>query len=208
MDADHMFPRGYPYEIRQSRPVGIFHGLWSGIPDLDGVTALAYPDFRTREAETLEVVPQGKLFPMCGMNLAFRRELLPAMYFMLQGKNRREEPYPFDRFDDIWAGLFAKRIADHFGYAVVSGAPSIVHTKESDPQERVRKEAPGIVAHEKLWKVVADWNISAAETPAEAYRMLADAVESARFVLPEYRMYWRELSRAMRRWADFTEVPV
>ena len=56
---------------------------------------------------------QGTLFPMCGMNLAFNRELIgPAMYFGLMGDGQ-----PLGRYDDMWAGWcskvgFAHRSAD------------------------------------------------------------------------------------------------
>jgi hypothetical protein len=41
---------------------------------------------------------------MCGMNLAFNRELIgPAMYFGLMGDGQ-----PIGRYDDMWAGWCAK----------------------------------------------------------------------------------------------------
>lgn len=47
---------------------------------------------------------QGTLFPMCGMNLAFNRELIgPAMYFGLMGDGQ-----PLGRYDDMWAGWCSK----------------------------------------------------------------------------------------------------
>lgn len=47
---------------------------------------------------------QGTLFPMCGMNLAFDRELIgPAMYFGLMGDGQ-----PLGRYDDMWAGWCSK----------------------------------------------------------------------------------------------------
>lgn len=49
-------------------------------------------------------VPKGTLFPMCGMNLAFDRELIgPAMYFGLMGDGQ-----PIGRYDDMWAGWCMK----------------------------------------------------------------------------------------------------
>lgn len=40
---------------------------------------------------------------MCGMNLAFNRELIgPAMYFGLMGVG------PIGRYDDMWAGWCVK----------------------------------------------------------------------------------------------------
>ena len=41
---------------------------------------------------------------MCGMNLAFDRDLIgPAMYFGLMGEGQ-----PIGRYDDMWAGWCAK----------------------------------------------------------------------------------------------------
>ncbi len=47
---------------------------------------------------------QGTLFPMCGMNLAFNRDLIgPSMYFGLMGDGQ-----PLGRYDDMWAGWCSK----------------------------------------------------------------------------------------------------
>ena len=47
---------------------------------------------------------QGSLYPMCGMNLAFDRQLIgPAMYFGLMGDGQ-----PLGRYDDMWAGWCSK----------------------------------------------------------------------------------------------------
>jgi hypothetical protein len=208
MQGTGLFPRGFPYDtVRGVSPVGIWHGLWSNIPDLDGITALDRPEFRTKPSSTTEVVPYGKLFPMCGMNLAFRPELLPVMYFMLQGHEKTNnglKKLPFDRFDDIWAGLFAKKTADRLGYAVVSGAPSIRHTKESDPQVRVEKEAPGIAVHESLWRHIEDVSLAGFTDPASCYVRFAAAVDTFGLVDPDHRNYWFKLARAMRTWAELT----
>lgn len=193
------YPRGYPYEIRH--PVMVHHGLWSGVPDLDGITALKHPEIRMAPATGREVIPVGKFFPMCGMNLTFRREMLPAMYFMLMGHDRNNNHWGFDRFDDIWAGLFVKRICDHLGYRITSGAPGIWHTKESDPVERVRKEESGIRAHEKFWQLVMQPSLDGCDTVADCYRQLARSVFNADLVLPEWASYWRSLSEAMYSWA-------
>ena len=87
--AETMYPRGYPYGIPdQRRPVMIHHGLWSHVPDLDGMTQL---DIRVSAAAADDVrvksVPPG-MFPMCGMNLAFRRECPPPC-IMLMGHDWR-----------------------------------------------------------------------------------------------------------------------
>lgn len=208
---DLMWPRGYPYEIRKVKPVKVWHGLWSNIPDLDGITALEYPDYRTEPSLGVSPVPHGKMFPMCGMNLAFSPEMLPAMYFQLQGHEIDDfsgsglKKLPFDRFDDIWAGLFVKKILDHIGWLAVSGGPSIMHTKESDPQARVVKEAPGIAVHEELWRHVAQVNLGAENSVCGCYAALADYVEEFAKKDPDRKYYWYKLARAMRTWTELTE---
>lgn len=57
-----------------------------------------------RYVDAILTIPKGTLFPMCGMNLAFDRELIgPAMYFGLMGDGQ-----PIGRYDDMWAGWCIK----------------------------------------------------------------------------------------------------
>jgi len=205
-----LYPRGYPYGIRQDRqPVMIHHGLWSGVPDLDGITALEHHKLRLKTKHETERVPTGRFFPMCGMNLAFRAEITPAMYFMLQGRMRNTEhspvtdatrPLPFDRFDDIWAGLFVKKVCDHLGYAVTTGGPSIYHTKESDPTQRVIKEGPGIAIHELLWRHVEAADLTGCDSVRSCYVKLADDLDL--FQPSGFEAYFGKLAEAMRTWAE------
>jgi hypothetical protein len=213
IESTGLYPRGYPYGIRQNiQPVKVHHGLWSGVPDLDGITALEHRELRLDPAAGVNRVPAGKMFPMCGMNLAFHRDMTPAMYFGLQGHRRRGvkspvkgefplDPLPFDRFDDIWAGLFAKRVCDHLGWAVTTGAPSIVHTKESDPTMRVIKEAPGIAVNEKLWRWVAKTPVEGT-TASYVYAGLAESLVDFARQDEDRKDYWTLLARAMRTWTE------
>jgi reversibly glycosylated polypeptide/UDP-arabinopyranose mutase len=110
------------------------HGLWYGIPDLDAPTQLVSPSLKLTSVET-RVMPRGTYFPMCGMNLAFTPALAPAMYFLLMG-----EGWPYDRFDDIWAGVLVKKVCDHLGLAVASGEPVVEHRRP--PGNVARSLAP------------------------------------------------------------------
>ncbi|KAJ0770195.1 putative UDP-arabinopyranose mutase [Helianthus annuus] len=57
-----------------------------------------------RFVDAVLTIRKGTLFPMCGMNLAFDRELIgPAMYFGLMGDGQ-----PIGRYDDMWAGWCIK----------------------------------------------------------------------------------------------------
>jgi reversibly glycosylated polypeptide / UDP-arabinopyranose mutase len=141
--------RGFPYGIRQASEVWLNHGIWSGVPDLDAATALHYPGMRLTPATESMRVPRHNFFPMCGMNLAWRPELTPALYFGLFGPD-----YGFDQYDDIWAGVLAKKVLDHLGYGVRSGLPSVEHRKQSNAFVNLVKQAPGLAMNEEFWRVV------------------------------------------------------
>ncbi|KAI3687133.1 hypothetical protein L1987_80824 [Smallanthus sonchifolius] len=67
-----------------------------------------------RFVDAVLTVPKGTLFPMCGMNLAFDRDLIgPAMYFGLMGNVQL-----IGRYDDMWAGWCMKVTCDHLGLGV------------------------------------------------------------------------------------------
>ncbi len=190
-----VFPRGYPYEIRkQNQKTVIHHGLWSNIPDLDGLTQKKNPRFRTPQFSEIAKVPYGKFFPMCGMNLAFRREIIPALYFMLMGQDSNGKKWPYDRFDDIWAGIFMKKICDHLGLAVSSGGPSILHSRASNVDVNIAKEKSGMVDNEWLWKSVRDFSLKG-NTVKDCYQELGVQIATK-------GGYWKKLGDAMRIWAS------
>jgi reversibly glycosylated polypeptide/UDP-arabinopyranose mutase len=146
---DIEYTRGFPYRIRNQAPVYLSHGLWSNVPDLDAPTALQYPNLRLKPATEIRTVPLHNYFPVCGMNLAWRNQLTPAMYFGLFGPD-----YGFDQYDDIWAGVLVKKVLDHVGYAAVTGSPSVDHRKQSDVYANLRKQAPGLEMNENFWLAV------------------------------------------------------
>lgn len=152
------YVRGMPYKIRDNSPVAISHGLWSNIPDLDGIDMIKKPNLRTDVCTTVSIIPRWSFFSMCGMNLAFRKGMTPAMYFGLFGPD-----YGFDQYDDIWAGLIAKRACDIARLGVVNGSPSVRHEKQSNAFVNLRKQAPGLEMNENLWKVIDQMQIKSSE---------------------------------------------
>lgn len=183
-------PRGMPYhEAFRAAECTINHGLWDRVPDFDAITQLANGRFQNEFVPIEQVVPRGKFFPMCGMNLAFRPNMVPAMYFLLMGRD-----WPFDRFGDIWCGIFAKKICDHLGFAVCSGDPRVEHQRASNVWTNLRKEMPGYEVNETLWKEVDSLSLTKA-TVRECYAELAQK-------LPLAGEYWDRLRLAMSVWAD------
>lgn len=190
-----IYPRGVPYGIREESRVMLNHGLWSNIPDLDAPTSLQFPNLRLQPAEKSEVIPLHNYYAMCGMNLAFNAEIAPLMYFGLQGSD-----YPYDRFDDIWAGIFSKKILDHLRYAVTSGRPSVEHRKQSNVFRNLIKEAPGIEVNEVLWKVVDQVELTET-TPISCYRELMEKIEL-------HDEYFEKLKEATQLWLDLFDRKV
>jgi hypothetical protein len=189
-------PRGMPI-LQGNQVVAVNHGLWTNVPDIDGETQLANPGPYHYGTPT-QFMPAGMYFPMSGMNLAFTRKVAPLMWFGLQGAGPDGTPWGFDRYDDIWAGLFAKRVLDHCGLTVRSGTPLVHHARASDPVVNELKERSGRAVNEWLWRNVAAAYLTS-RTPIEAYRNLAANLE-----LPT-EPYWRSVRAGMLAWAALIE---
>lgn len=183
--------RGVPYELERLRTV-LNIGLWSNIPDLDARTQLENAEYRAVRADFSIAAPRGYFVPVCGMNLAFRPEVIPALYFLLMGRG-----YECDRFGDIWSGIFLKEICDHLGFQISGGRPYVRHERASDPHVNFEKEKNGLLMNERLWKDVRAMNLCG-RTVKDCYVSLADQ-------LPVYSPYWARIKEAMRVWAGLFE---
>lgn len=144
--AHDVFLRGFPYAVREEAPVMLSHGVWDGVPDYDAPTQLLISkEFKPNYYRG--VIPKGIFFPMCGMNLGFRREALPYIYFAPVGQYKGAE-----RFDDIFAGLEVVKGFAERGWGIVSGYARIMHLRASNVFTSLEKEAVGIRKNEEYWK--------------------------------------------------------
>lgn len=191
------FVRGYPYSLRAGVPTAISHGLWLNAPDYDAPTQLLKPAERnTHLHQAVVTVPHGVLYPMCSMNVAFNRELIgPAFMQGLMGTGQ-----PWARYDDMFAGWASKKVADHLGLGVKSGAPYIRHNKASNPFVNLEKEYMGIFWQEDVIRWFSTVTLAGANA-ADAYRDLARQVKSLQRLSP----YFERLSTAMLHWVDVWE---
>lgn len=139
------FTRGVPYGIRNEAEVVLSHGVWEGVKDWDAPTQLVRgnPDVTFFKGP----IPRGINYPMCGMNIAFKRKMLPYMYFAPMGHRAQ-----LDRFADIWCGIESKKIIDKKGWAVVSGYSSVLHERASNTFTNLEKEARGLRMNEEYGK--------------------------------------------------------
>ncbi len=141
MSTASEYTRGFPYGIREEAEVVLSHGVWEGIKDYDAPTQLVRGNPRATFYEG--VIPRGIYYPMCGMNIAFKRKFLPYMYFAPMGYK-----VGIDRFADIWCGIESKKVIDKNGWAVVSGYARVIHQKASNVFTNLQKEAGSLVMNE------------------------------------------------------------
>ncbi|GAB7012751.1 alpha-1 4-glucan-protein synthase [Halolamina salina] len=188
-DADgDLYPRGYPYAAMDEElerdtehvdDVVASQGLWTNVPDLDAVRILMDGDLqgqaqtRTSADDFGEdfVAAEGQYLTVCSMNLAFRREVIPAFYQLPMDDNR----WDVGRFDDIWSGLFLKRACDVLGKQVYNGGPLCEHNKAPRSTfDDLQNEVAGLELNEHVWEVLDD-----AGADADSYRDVFAAMAEA-----------------------------
>lgn len=221
-------PRGIPfYNLGDKQNVIVNHGLWTKTLDYDAPYQLANPIEEEFSFDS-RTVPHGQYFPMCGMNVMWKGYATVLMYHLLMGQEVVGDPkqlgfgiikgdddvpvtekLPFDRFGDIWCGIFMKKIADDLNYSVRTGMPYIRHERASNPFTNLRKEANGIEVNESLWQYVDNLvfkpstqhkAIYTIEVFAERYIQLAQWIAKYE-KFKEHIPYFRKLGEAMEVWA-------
>lgn len=144
------YMRGFPYGVRTESPVMLSHGVWQKNPDWDAPTQLLNNNAPHSEYYR-GAIPKGLFFNFCGMNVAFKREALPYVYYAPVGDFVGAE-----RFDDIWAGVAFKPDFDALGWVVATGYASCIHERASNVFKNLEHEAVGIRYNEEFWKGTAD----------------------------------------------------
>jgi reversibly glycosylated polypeptide/UDP-arabinopyranose mutase len=182
--------RGLPYYNKGTiKNVAMSVGLWEGVPDFDSIQTISGADQNLQLSETY-VLGNGQFTPICGMNMAIRRDFIPACYVPLQGEGQ-----PFRRFDDIWMGIIAKKVADHLGFSVTMGKPYIFHARASDPMTNLVKEAPGIKFNEKFWETVEEISLTE-KTPVDCMEEIAEGLS----IKEDEYGYCKQLGAAIKVW--------
>lgn len=138
------YMRGFPYAVREESEVVLSHGVWEGVKDWDAATQLTHGN---REVDFYRgPIPKGIYYPMCSMNLMWKRKATPYMYMAPMGPRAG-----LDRFEDIWCGIESKRQFDKKGWAVISGMATCYHSRASNVFINLVKEAKGVGLNENYW---------------------------------------------------------
>lgn len=138
------YMRGFPYGIREEAEVVLSHGVWHGVADWDAPTQLTLGNRPVTFYKG--PIPKGVFYPMCIMNVAFKRKLIPYFYQAPMGRK-----VGLDRFADIWSGIESKKVIDEKGWAVVSGKAAVRHERASNVFTNLKKEAKGLEFNEDFW---------------------------------------------------------
>jgi len=208
-----IFPRGHPYEptvrvedyerITRGGECVLNMGLWSGDLDLDAITLLYNGGLNGKSyikgigiKREKVIVGKGNYFAICSMNTAFRCKVIPAFYQLYMNF------MGIDRFDDIWSGLFLKKIADHLGDKICLGEPLVYHDKRPrNIFKDLRRELEGIIMNEILWKIADSLQLSGKDYYS-SYQELADGLESNLDMFAEkfHRKFMLMQVQKMRLW--------
>ena len=216
-DEHGLYPRGYPYSAMdetvetdavdvEAGEVVASQGLWTNVPDLDAVRILMDGDLegqaqtRTTADDFGEdfVAARGNYLTVCSMNLAFRREVIPAFYQLPMDDNE----WDVGRFDDIWSGLFLKRACDVLGKRIYNGDPLCEHNKAARSTfDDLANEVAGLELNEHVWEVVDD-EADDADSFAAAFAEMADALAEGDFSEWNNGAFLNHCGEYMRDWLD------
>jgi hypothetical protein len=183
-----IFPRGHPYapetrvesySWRNGNDKCVLNmGLWAGSPDFDALTILYNGGLDGRCSvkgvglkRDKVIVGKGTYFAICSMNTSFQKKIVPAFYQLYM------KVMGIDRFDDIWSGLFIKKIADHVGDNICLGKPLVYHDKRPRSTFRdLKAELEGMIMNETFWKIVDSLELNGKDY-FECYLELADGIK-------------------------------
>jgi len=214
-DEHGLYPRGYPYAAMgetvetstahvEAGDVVASQGLWTNVPDLDAVRILMDGDLRG-QAQTRTsaddyrgdfVAARDNYLTVCSMNLAFRREVVPAFYQLPMDDNE----WDVGRFDDIWSGVFLKRACDVLGKRIYNGYPLCEHNKAPRSTfDDLTNEVPGLELNEHVWEVVDDVG-GDADSYAGVFAAMADELATGDFTEYENGAFLDFVGEHMRDW--------
>src|SRR6056297_277851 len=214
-DEHDLYPRGYPYsamhesvetdttEIEREEIVAS-QGLWTNVPDLDAVRILMDGDLQGQaQTRTTKddfgddfVAAEGQYLTVCSMNLAFRREVIPAFYQLPMDENE----WDVGRFDDIWSGVFLKRACDILGKQIYNGAPLCEHNKAPRSTfDDLNNEVPGLELNEHLWEIV-DETAADADSYAGVFEEMGTELAEGDFDQYENGAFFNYVGEYMLDW--------
>jgi hypothetical protein len=211
----NVYPRGFPYSVRDMIPgaqvpvddgaiIALNAGLWLRDPDVDAVTRLTLRPTATGASAESVILGPDTWSPINTQNTALMRQALPAYYYVRMG-------FPIqgmriDRYGDILSGYFVQKCAKHLGHVIRVGTPVADHVRTPhNLMQDLYHELAGMVLIEELVPWLQEVDLSGS-TYAEAYASLADAIEGQAASFTGFvwdqggRHFLTETAACMREW--------
>jgi hypothetical protein len=145
--------------------------------------------------------------PINTQNTAFIRELTPAFYDVLMDTSIYGTR--IDRYDDVWAGLFALKLIHKLNYRASFGIPLTLHKRNKhDYVSDLRAELIGMALNEVVHEIVMNADIQA-KNFIDGYPELAQVLvnEIKKFFTDdEILKYFSKLAEAMKIWTELVEL--
>lgn len=179
-----VYMRGFPYLVRDESEAVFSHGAWKGVADLDASSQLVLGTPKVTPHKM--PVPKNVMMPVCVMNVAFKRCVMPYYYQAPMGPRAG-----LDRFADIWSGVYVKNAIDSYGWAMVTGYATVNHNRASNPFVNLIKEAKGISLNESFWRDVKEG--------------LPENFWECGSYAPDFNNYFKMYSENIERWEDFID---
>jgi len=132
------FSRGFPYRERRKESIDVSvtttnkrvvlnMGLWRNVVDINAIDkVLSKPPKKFKAA--YDHISVNGFIPLCGMNNAFLREIIPAYFFL---PNFKIGDCVVSRHDDIWGGYILQKLVHKRGDLISFGKPVVFHERES-----------------------------------------------------------------------------
>lgn len=195
-DAQDRHIRGLPYQRKTRSIVPVLnHGTWAENADYDAIHQLSNP-YKFEPYD--DILAIGEYQPICGMNVAFKPEIAAAIYFAPTG-----DYATYDRIDDIWMGVVAKRILDTKRLYIKTGYPQIKHSRASDPFKNLIKEAESMEINEYFWQYIDAIELDNQKPVAELAKDVA--VHMMQHSLGMNPDYIEAYGQRLYRWAELCQ---
>jgi hypothetical protein len=111
-----------------------------------------------------------------------------------------------ERYGDIWAGFFVRKLIDHLDDRITFGHPACDHRRNAhNLLGDLELEFWSIILTDPLAELLRGWSLTASSY-ADAYLELADHLESAKWshkrMAGEFKAFFTTMARAMRVWVE------
>ena len=204
--------RGYPSEPSNKKyPVVLNQGLWLGDLDLPARTIMEINGMDGKIPQNISsqfqvtknmIVPENKLLTVCEMNLAFKREVAPVAPIAYQDP----DGIGINRYDDIWAGIFMKKIFDKVGKRMSVGSPVITHNKaKRNIVTDVDLEAKGDKMNSFLWQNLPNLELEGKDY-VTCFLEIAEWLKKES--MNEDRKFFEKVSKMMTDWINLLDSKI